>query len=403
MAGAVLWAGCASAVTGPSSSVTATSASLSGVVGTSTGGPVSYWVEYGPTSSYGSETDPASVTLDAGQTRTVGVDLDGLARTTTYHYRFCASDSEQNGPPGCGADSTFTTQAYNCGETVTTDVKLTSSVDCQNAWEVGGWTIGADGVDINLNGYSFLGVPTRVGIRSDGFSDVTIRNGFIGGWATTAVLGGGSRNRILNVDGFRFSIGGGQDHVVRHSDGHFAVASTTNLLFTDNTLTAGFGSRSAPAFSGTGLIGARILHNEVQGVSFEPGIELSGSGMRIVENEVTGSSEGGIVLLEGADNVIRANQVLNATNASGDASPQFGDGIFVGPLATGTLLRDNIVSSNAGDGIEVRSASTRLLQNDARFNGDLGIEAVAGVTDLGGNRAASNGNPLQCTNISCSP
>ena len=31
----------------------------------------------------------------------------------------------------------------------------------------------------------------------------------------------------------------------------------------------------------------------------------------------------------------------------------------------------------------------------------LGIEAVAGVTDGGGNKAAGNGNPLQCTNVRC--
>ena len=34
-------------------------------------------------------------------------------------------------------------------------------------------------------------------------------------------------------------------------------------------------------------------------------------------------------------------------------------------------------------------------------NGDLGIEAVFGVTDGGGNKAFGNGNPLQCTNITC--
>jgi hypothetical protein len=34
-------------------------------------------------------------------------------------------------------------------------------------------------------------------------------------------------------------------------------------------------------------------------------------------------------------------------------------------------------------------------------NGDLGIEAVPGVIDGGGNHAHGNGNPGQCTNISC--
>jgi len=34
-------------------------------------------------------------------------------------------------------------------------------------------------------------------------------------------------------------------------------------------------------------------------------------------------------------------------------------------------------------------------------NADLGIEAVFGVIDGGGNRARANGNPLECTNVFC--
>lgn len=36
-----------------------------------------------------------------------------------------------------------------------------------------------------------------------------------------------------------------------------------------------------------------------------------------------------------------------------------------------------------------------------RANGDFGIDAVAGVTDGGGNFAVGNGNPLQCNNVLC--
>jgi hypothetical protein len=41
-----------------------------------------------------------------------------------------------------------------------------------------------------------------------------------------------------------------------------------------------------------------------------------------------------------------------------------------------------------------------LRGNVAVHNGDVGIEAVPGVADGGGNRAYANGSPLQCTNIS---
>jgi hypothetical protein len=41
------------------------------------------------------------------------------------------------------------------------------------------------------------------------------------------------------------------------------------------------------------------------------------------------------------------------------------------------------------------------LNNRADDNGDFGIDAVAGVTDGGGNTASGNGNALQCRNVFC--
>jgi hypothetical protein len=68
---------------------------------------------------------------------------------------------------------------------------------------------------------------------------------------------------------------------------------------------------------------------------------------------------------------------------------------------TGLLLADNLVTRNAGDGIEVQSTVAGLRDNRADDNGDFGIDAAAGVTDLGGNQASGNANPLQCRNVFC--
>jgi hypothetical protein len=43
-----------------------------------------------------------------------------------------------------------------------------------------------------------------------------------------------------------------------------------------------------------------------------------------------------------------------------------------------------------------------ITANTANDNLDYGIEAVAGVTDGGGNTASGNGNPAQCLNVACS-
>ena len=56
-----------------------------------------------------------------------------------------------------------------------------------------------------------------------------------------------------------------------------------------------------------------------------------------------------------------------------------------------------------GDGISVGSPRTTLTRNEARHNGRLGIEAVKGVIDGGGNRASGNGDSRQCVHVACRP
>jgi hypothetical protein len=77
------------------------------------------------------------------------------------------------------------------------------------------------------------------------------------------------------------------------------------------------------------------------------------------------------------------------------------DGMFVLETAENTLIEDNLVLASEDDGIDVDSPLTTLTGNLALHNGDLGIEAVFGVTDGGANKAHGNGNPAQCTNVAC--
>ncbi len=69
--------------------------------------------------------------------------------------------------------------------------------------------------------------------------------------------------------------------------------------------------------------------------------------------------------------------------------------------ATDSLLKRNRVSGAGDDGIDVRRAATKLTRNHARHNHDLGIEAVYGVIDGGGNRASANGDSRQCVHVTC--
>jgi hypothetical protein len=68
---------------------------------------------------------------------------------------------------------------------------------------------------------------------------------------------------------------------------------------------------------------------------------------------------------------------------------------------TTASLIGNIARGAEDDGFDIENASMQLTRNRAVGNADLGIEAVPGVIDGGGNKASGNGNPLQCSNVFC--
>jgi nitrous oxidase accessory protein NosD len=184
------------------------------------------------------------------------------------------------------------------------------------------------------------------------------------------------------------------------------------------------------AFAGIVLHGgSEVSHNRL--VRNGDNMIVSGNRNRVTANEITDAvgcgEEGcgyGISVEDGEGNVIADNRVARAVNdtirvASFDPdNPTVGtvvrdnlardagvDGISVGTdgeaTVTDTLILRNRAVSAGDDGFDVESAATTLTRNWALRNHDLGIEAVPGVTDGGGNRAAGNGNPLQCTNVFC--
>jgi parallel beta-helix repeat protein len=407
---AAVLSGCAAGTTGEPLGVTGTEAQVGGTVISDVGGEVEYWVEYGRTTTYGSGTEHQTATVDRGVQRTVVVNIANLERSTTYHYRLCARDSQQTGGPACGGDRQFTTVNVDCGETITADLRLSGDLGCRAVSGEDGLIVGADGIDINLAGHGVEGV--NFAIRNDGgFDDVTVRNGSLYAIAVALRLDGASRNRIRDVragrlsspfvepsTGTGISIAGGEDNVVRASRVEaerigLLATDTSRLLVEGSTGRAAMGSRGpATAIEVRGDL-ARILRNELGA-----GIAVTGAGNRVAGNRVVGQAFG--IQVGGEGNVIAENEVRDT--AAFSVVPESGDGIVVSPGSTGTLLRANLAISNDEDGIDVRSADTRLRDNTANDNGDFGIDAVQGVIDLGGNTASGNGNPLsQCRNVSC--
>ena len=177
----------------------------------------------------------------------------------------------------------------------------------------------------------------------------------------------------------------------RNGDEGILVEGGARLRLTRNRfvrngggITLGPGNRSV-------VTGNRIVGGS-DGVRVE-----KGRGNLVAENIVVDTRHVGITLgihdpfIGGAENVVRGNLVRRSHL----------DGIVVISKDRHSVLLRNVVTRSGEDGFDVDSSTTTLTGNRARRNGDLGVEAVFGVIDGGGNLASGNGNPLQCLNVTC--
>jgi parallel beta-helix repeat protein len=123
------------------------------------------------------------------------------------------------------------------------------------------------------------------------------------------------------------------------------------------------------------------------------GIRIEKGHGNLVAHNVVAHTDLGIRLgiFGGAHNLVRRNLVRNSRV----------DGFLVGKKDRHSRLKGNVAKRSGDDGFHVGSHSAKLTRNRAERNNDLGIEAVRGVADGGGNVARHNGDPRQCTNIVC--
>jgi len=345
-----------------------------------------------------------------------------------------------------------------CGATITVDTTLDSDlVDCPNH----GIVIGADDVTLDLNGHRIdgdgkpaVGCDLRkefcdVGVLNDGHNDVTVRDGSVREFAVGAFVGRARDNRVLGISSSKNEFFGA------------VVADSTRSEVRNGS----FSHNIPPEGDGIGLFGSdhitirgnSIEHNPGPGIHVDGSADnlikrnrLSGNGPAILveanrnemrENRI--SRGGGIVVGPGNRNVIARNHVsraqesisatgrenLIARNVVADAhgrgislgvdfadGPDFGgvDNIVRRNEVRGSggdaflinhkgsyVLKRNVASGAKDEGFDVESRSTRLAKNRATHNADLGIQAVRGVIDGGGNVARHNGDRRQCTHIAC--
>jgi hypothetical protein len=318
-------------------------------------------------------------------------------------------------------------RTVHCGEVITTDTRVSNDLQCPTPVAV---EIGADGVDLDLRGHTIEaiqfedenGSPFDYGIALliPGYDDVSVENGTLighqslgygvlateadglslrrvstSGYASLIVSGAGVRlYRVTAIDGFASQVvsdGARLDRLtmnteldvsgrdVRVRDGHFGHA-------------------------GFDVYDSSLRRNVVDETLY-----VQGDGSSVERNRAFTMN------LSGDDNSVLANRIEHGLRVVGGASrnrisdnvvtDNLGihelDAVFVAEGTADNVLIRNSVSGGDDDGIDVEEPSTRLTKNVAFDNADLGIEAVAGVTDGGGNRAFGNGNPLQCLNVDC--
>lgn len=277
-----------------------------------------------------------------------------------------------------------------CGDVVIDDVTLTEDLYCPGSH---GLVIGANGVTLDLDGHSIIGdgATSSVGVYNVGDEG--------GGNVNNYRVTGGT------ITGFGIGIQAGFTNDVRidrltvsdsRSSGIWLLSAAGAVVERNEIEVAG-GPAGILATDGSGL--ARIQRNWVTGHG-GAGIQVVDmSGGAVARNTVVGSfTRAAIELVEGAppaggqtDTRIERNTVTSRT----------GDGIYVGSLFTATTLSRNVATGNGDDGIDVRAGGTLVKDNVARRNADVGIVAIAGTIDGGGNEAAGNGGPAQCVNVSC--
>jgi hypothetical protein len=350
----------------------------------------------------------------------------------------------------------------SCGDTITKDTKLHKDlVNCPN----NGIEIGADDITLDLNGHTIDGDGTPasgcdpatefcdVGVANFGHDGVTVMHGSVRQFAAGVDFGEVRHNRLLGISTSRnrfigLQFFGSSRILIRNCSGNRTTSHN------EGTGVGAFESRHVrilnssfrhnphvgikPVRSVGGVIrgnvaarngdegflmeggeGFRIKHNRLRrndgGIALGPGshnvikrnhvfggpdgIRIEkGHGNLVAHNVVAHARRAGIRLgirhpnIGGAHNVIRRNRVRDTRD----------DGFLVRRKDRHSHLKGNVVTGSGDDGFDIASRSATLTDNRANRNGDLGIEAVRGVNDGGGNVARHNGDPRQCTNIACS-
>jgi parallel beta-helix repeat protein len=352
----------------------------------------------------------------------------------------------------------------SCGDRITADTTLdTDLVNCPNHGIViaaDGVTLDLNGHLVDGDGTPAANCdaqkePCDFGLFNDGHDGVTVKHGSVREFASGVLFGTASgrarHNRVLGVSATRNQFAGlgifsQVRSLVRNSSGDGSLDREGSGMQLGDANHVRIMNNSFRHNAHNGLVAFESNRNVIEGNLFlrnddEAILMEGGNRFRITRNRVVRNGGGitlgpgsrnviignrvsrgrdGIRIEKGHDNLVAHNVVVAARTGIrlGIHEPFIGgarnvvrrnlvrdsrvDGFVVLKKDTDSLLFGNIARGAGDDGFDVESRSATLTRNRAVRNADLGIEAVFGVIDGGGNIARNNGNPAQCTNIFCS-
>ena len=229
-------------------------------------------------------------------------------------------------------------------------------------------------------------------------NSVVADNSLVGGYISAGLIDSRMEHNSVHDSNFHgIRLGHGSNSVV--SENVVSGADMSGIFLEDSETLDIVGNST----SGNGTTGISLESGSVRNVIernkvFDNGTAGIGIGLQdfvrtpadnwVADNRVLRNGTAGIQILRGRDTDV----ALNLIRRNG------GDGILVGGR---TVLDGNTSVRNGDDGIQVNGVQSTVENNRADNNADLGIVALPGVTDGGGNRARHNGNPLQCLNVFC--
>ena len=366
-------------------------------------------------------------------------------------FALCSSASVAGAaPPG----------AVRCGDTIRADTTLRRDLrNCRS----NGLVIGADGVTLNLNGHTISGdgrlfracprdEACDVGVYNDGHDGLVVRNGSVREFALGLFAGRARRNRVLGISSsrnlfFGFVFIESARSVIRNSSGNANLApegdgiglfASHHIRVLHNVFRRNAQIGIHVEDSNDNLIQRNVFarnsdfavllegdRNEVRRnrcIRNETCVIVAPGNRNVIARNQVFRGLGGIAVEKGSRNLVVGNVVAHPRHVGiliGLEDPRIGgvanvargnlvrgsgrDAFSVAGLGRRSLLQGNIAISAGDDGFDVRNRSARLAGNRALRNRDLGIQAIRGVTDAGGNVARGNGDARQCTHVACRP